>query len=106
MHGYLNRIMEVLGVPTRDPTLSAALGAGCAAAAEKQRRDGAPCYGWEPSRDPAFFPGRQASVVLYEAVEEEEKAAGGGGGEKETQEKEKRSGGERGEGGSSGGGLD
>jgi len=102
VHGYLNRIMEVLGVPTRDPTLSAALGAGCAAAAEKQRRDGAPCYGWEPSRDPAFFPGRQASVVLYEAVEEEEKAAGGGGGEKETQEKEKRSGGERGEGGSSG----
>lgn len=72
VHGYLNRVMEALGVPTRDPLLSAALGPGSAAAAEKQRREGAPCYGWEPSEDPAFFPGRQASVVLYEAVEEKE----------------------------------
>ena len=77
VHGYLNRVMEALGVPTLDRSLSAALGgAGSAAAADKQRREGAPCYGWEASEDPAFFPGRQASVVLHEAVEVEEEEEG------------------------------
>jgi len=98
VHGYLNRVMEALGVPTRDPSLSAALGPGSAAAAAKQRGAGAPCYGWEPSRDPAFFPGRQASVVLYEAtgeVEEEAAAAAGGeggqgGADGDGEKKEKR----------------
>ena len=91
VHGLLNRVMEALGVPTRDPSLSAALGAGSAAAAEKQRREGAPCYGWELSRDPAFFPGRQASVVLYEAEEEQQQ-------EDEEEEEEEVAVGEEGEG--------
>lgn len=49
IHGLLNRLMEVLGVPLEgsgDPV--------------EARFGGA--YSWQPSNDPAFFPGRQAKV--------------------------------------------
>ncbi|GIL98739.1 hypothetical protein Vretimale_4107 [Volvox reticuliferus] len=47
IHGLLNRVMEVLGVPYKeDPTAA-----------------GSPVtYHWSPSSDPAMFPGRQAAI--------------------------------------------
>uniref|UniRef100_A0A7S3R6X3 phenylalanine--tRNA ligase n=1 Tax=Dunaliella tertiolecta TaxID=3047 RepID=A0A7S3R6X3_DUNTE len=49
IHGLLNRVMEVLGVPLTgtDPALESKAGVS---------------YSWAPSQDPAFFPGRQATV--------------------------------------------
>ncbi|KAG2427283.1 hypothetical protein HXX76_012479 [Chlamydomonas incerta] len=47
VHGLLNRVMEVLGVPYKDEP-------GAAAAPVS--------YHWAPSSDPALFPGRQAAV--------------------------------------------
>lgn len=49
VHGLLNRIMQVLGVPYTgtNPTLEQRLGGG---------------YSWTPSNHPSFFPGRQASI--------------------------------------------
>jgi len=51
IHGLLNRLMEVLGVPHKDDL-----------AAEGKEEGKAGSYHWAPSNDPAFFPGRQASV--------------------------------------------
>ncbi|PNW74324.1 hypothetical protein CHLRE_13g603900v5 [Chlamydomonas reinhardtii] len=47
VHGLLNRVMEVLGVPYRDEP-----GASSAPVS----------YHWAPAADPALFPGRQAAV--------------------------------------------
>lgn len=55
IHGLLNRVMEVLGVP-----LDSSLGG--------EGAGGSRCggtYQWEQSDDPAFFPGRQAKVVAF-----------------------------------------
>jgi len=49
IHGLLNRVMEVLGVPLAGAGEAAEAGFGGA-------------YSWQPSDDPAFFPGRQARV--------------------------------------------
>ncbi|BDA44356.1 Phenylalanine-tRNA ligase beta subunit [Coccomyxa sp. Obi] len=53
IHGLLNRVMDVLGVP-----LLGELGTG-RSALQEQAGVG---YEWQPSEDPTFFPGRQASV--------------------------------------------
>lgn len=55
IHGMLNRVMEALGVPL-DPKLGGEEGG-----AASSRCGGT--YEWEPSNDPAFFPGRQAKVM-------------------------------------------
>lgn len=50
IHGLLNRVMEVFGVPCQcepDAGLEAKYGGS---------------YDWRPSSDPTFFPGRQAAV--------------------------------------------
>ncbi|KAF5837593.1 Phenylalanyl-tRNA synthetase beta chain, partial [Dunaliella salina] len=49
IHGLLNRVMEVLGVPLTgtDPALESKAGVS---------------YSWTPSQDPVFFSGRQATV--------------------------------------------
>ena len=63
IHGLLNRVMQALGVAL-PPSLAPALGPGAAADADKQRAKlGGSEYGWTPSSDPAFFPGRQAHVT-------------------------------------------
>ncbi|KAK9915515.1 hypothetical protein WJX75_000157 [Coccomyxa subellipsoidea] len=54
IHGLLNRVMDVLGVP-----LLGQLGTG-RNALQEQAGVG---YEWRPSEDPTFFPGRQASVL-------------------------------------------
>ena len=70
IHGLLNRVMQALGVAL-PPSLAPALGPGAAPDADKQRSKlGGSEYGWTPSSDPAFFPGRQAHVTWR----------GGGGG--------------------------
>ncbi len=51
IHGLLNRVMEAMGVPLE----------GAGDAAREARFGGA--YSWQPSADPAFFPGRQAKVL-------------------------------------------
>ncbi|KAG2482402.1 hypothetical protein HYH03_018663 [Edaphochlamys debaryana] len=54
IHGLLNRVMEVLGVPHKDEP-------GAASAPVS--------YHWAPSDDPALFPGRQAAVYAgHQAV--------------------------------------
>ncbi|GLC71953.1 hypothetical protein PLESTF_001188500 [Pleodorina starrii] len=51
VHGLLNRVMEVLGVPYKEDPSAA----------------GAPVsYHWSPSSDPALFPGRQAAIFTGE----------------------------------------
>eukprot|EP00798_Chlamydomonas_sp_ICE-L_P030413 gene30413-35418_t len=49
VHGLLNRVMDMLGVPHKgsDPALETRFGGS---------------YHWEPSSDPTLFPGRQAKV--------------------------------------------
>lgn len=53
VHGLLNRVMQVLGVPHAgtNPSLEQRLGGG---------------YSWTPSNHPSFFPGRQASISARE----------------------------------------
>lgn len=53
VHGLLNRLMEVLGVPL----------AGGGDAALEARAGGS--YEWRPSAEPTFFPGRQATVHAF-----------------------------------------
>eukprot|EP00955_Chlamydomonas_euryale_P050009 354441-Chlamydomonas_euryale.AAC.2 len=52
VHGMLNRVMEVLGVPYKgaDPALEAKAGG---------------TYSWQEAADAAYFPGRQAKVVAF-----------------------------------------
>ncbi|KXZ43211.1 hypothetical protein GPECTOR_97g749 [Gonium pectorale] len=52
VHGLLNRVMEVLGVPHKD---------------EPGAASSPVTYHWSPSSDPAMFPGRQAAVFAGEA---------------------------------------
>jgi phenylalanyl-tRNA synthetase beta chain len=64
VHGLLNRVMQVAAVPL-PPDLAGDLGPGAAeAAASQAARLGGARYGWTPSADPAFLPGRQAAVTL------------------------------------------
>lgn len=51
VHGLLNRVMEVLGVPHKD---------------EPGASSSPVTYHWSPSSDPALFPGRQAGVFAGE----------------------------------------
>ncbi|KAK9808656.1 hypothetical protein WJX72_001360 [[Myrmecia] bisecta] len=59
IHGLLNRVMEVLGVPL--------LGDFGQAKDERAHQRQSALYGggyeWKPSTDPTFFPGRQAQVL-------------------------------------------
>eukprot|EP00195_Chlamydomonas_chlamydogama_P013016 CAMPEP_0202900502 /NCGR_PEP_ID=MMETSP1392-20130828/11868_1 /ASSEMBLY_ACC=CAM_ASM_000868 /TAXON_ID=225041 /ORGANISM="Chlamydomonas chlamydogama, Strain SAG 11-48b" /LENGTH=638 /DNA_ID=CAMNT_0049586901 /DNA_START=124 /DNA_END=2041 /DNA_ORIENTATION=+ len=52
IHGLLNRVMDVLGVPYK----------GSDAALESKAGGS---YHWEPTDDPCFFPGRQAKIVAF-----------------------------------------
>ena len=63
VHGLLNRVMQVLGVPP-PPHLAPALGAGAAGDAAAQAAALGGGYSWEAASDPAFFPGRHARVVF------------------------------------------
>jgi len=47
-HGFLNRVMEVLGVPHAGEGLKSKSGVS---------------YSWQPSSHPSYFPGRQATVL-------------------------------------------
>ena len=64
MHGLLNRVMQAAGVPL-PPALAPDLGPGAAEAAAAQAASlGGATYGWTPSADPAFLPGRQAAITF------------------------------------------
>lgn len=51
IHGFLNRLMEVLGVPL-----------------QPEKNKGGLSYSWEPQENKTFFPGRHAIVKLNEEV--------------------------------------
>ena len=64
IHGLLNRVMQAAGVPL-PPRLARDLGPGAAEAAAAQAASlGEATYGWTPSSDPAFLPGRQAAITF------------------------------------------
>ncbi|KAK9822691.1 hypothetical protein WJX81_001468 [Elliptochloris bilobata] len=59
IHGLLNRLMDALGVP-----LLGDFGQDTREANARLKRRFGGGYEWRPSSDPAFFPGRQAVVVI------------------------------------------
>lgn len=62
IHGLLNRVMDVLGVPVQIEGLENTTPENTDPAAAKQAARFGGYYSWRPADDPTFFPGRQAAV--------------------------------------------